>query len=156
VQFVPGYFEQTLAGLAGHRWAIVRLDADSYEATRLALECLYPGLGTGGYLIVDDYGSFDACRRAVDDFRAEHGIAEPITAIDHTGARWRRESATPIEVSPPSPAAPPGAPKRPRQAHVPTGRELELAAQIEELRARLDAAQAQIGLRAWVRRRLGR
>src|SRR3954471_1192640 len=89
VELVPGFFEATLARFAGHRWAIVRLDADSYEATRYALDCLYPGLAVGGYLVIDDYGSFDGCRRAVDEFRAAHGIGEPIEAIDHTGARWR-------------------------------------------------------------------
>ena len=34
VRFVPGFFEQTLPPLAERRWAIVRLDADTYEATR--------------------------------------------------------------------------------------------------------------------------
>ena len=67
---LPGFFEETLPGLGGRRWAVARLDADTYEATRLALECLYPGLAVGGYLIVDDYGSFEGCRRAVDEFRS--------------------------------------------------------------------------------------
>jgi O-methyltransferase len=149
VELVPGFFEETLARFAGHRWAIVRLDADSYEATRYALDCLYPGLTVGGYLVIDDYGSFDGCRRAVDEFRAAHGIAEPIEAIDHTGARWRRESNAAVETAPAAPAAPPRAADRPRAVHVPTVRELELE-------QRLRAAEAQIGLRPWLRRRLGR
>jgi O-methyltransferase len=156
VEIVPGFFEQTLAGLTARRWAIVRLDADSYEATRLALDCLYPGLATGGYLIVDDYGSFEGCRQAVDEFRAEHGITEPIETIDYTGARWRRTSDVPITVSPPRTAAPPQAVDRPRRTHVPTVRELELAAQVAILQERLRATEAQIGLRAWLRRRVGR
>ena len=99
--------------------------------------------------MIDDYGSFDGCRRAVDEFRAAHGIGEPIEAIDHTGARWRRESDAAVETAPAAPAAPPRAADRPRAVHVPTVRELEL----EE---RLRAAEAQIGLRPWLRRRLGR
>jgi O-methyltransferase len=91
VRFVRGFFEQTLPGLAGTRWAIVRLDADTYEATRQALRCLYAGLSVGGYLIVDDYASFDGCRRAVDDFRREHGIAEPLEKVDWTCVCWRRQ-----------------------------------------------------------------
>jgi O-methyltransferase len=90
VQFVPGFFEHTLPPLAGHEWALVRLDADTYEPTRIALECLYPGLAVGGHLVLDDYGSFEGCRRAVDEFRGEHRIAEPLERIDFTGARWRR------------------------------------------------------------------
>ena len=158
VHFVSGFFEQTLPPLADHRWAIVRLDADTYEATRLALRCLYPGLSVGGHLIVDDYGSFEGCRRAVEEFRAEHGIAEPIEVVDSTCARWRRESAAPIAV-PPVRAAEPGAPRaaNPRRTvHVPSARELELAREVAALRERLAAAEAQIGARAWLRRRLGR
>jgi O-methyltransferase len=158
VRFVAGFFEQTLPPLADHRWAIVRLDADTYEATRLALRCLYPGLSVGGHLILDDYGSFEGCRRAVDEFRAEHAIAEPIEVVDSTCARWRRESATPIELAPvraARPSAPRPSARRP-PAHVPSARELELAREVAALRERLADAEAQIGARAWLRRRLGR
>ncbi len=156
VELVPGFFEETLARVADRAWAIVRLDADSYGATRFALECLYPRLALGGYLVIDDYGSFDGCRRAVDEFRASHGIDEPIEAIDHTGARWRRDSAAVVEperrTAPPSPRAV----GRPAPVHVPTERELELSLQVEQLQEQLRAAKAQIGLGAWLRRRSGR
>ena len=81
-----------MPALRGRRWSLVRLDGDTYDATRLALDALYPGLAPGGYLIVDDYGALDECRRAVDEFRAEHGIAEPLEQVDWTCVRWRRES----------------------------------------------------------------
>ena len=92
VEFVPGFFEQTMAGLAGRSWAMIRLDADGYGATRLALDTLYGGLARGGFVIVDDYFTpgLDVCRDAVDGFRADHGIEDPITRIDWTGARWRK------------------------------------------------------------------
>ena len=48
-------------------------------------------LAPDGVLIVDDYGAIPACRRAVTDFRGEHGIAEPVQTIDWTGVWWRRE-----------------------------------------------------------------
>jgi O-methyltransferase len=159
VEFVPGYFDQTLRTLRGHSWAIVRLDADTYEATREALACLYPGLATGGYLIVDDYGSFEGCRRAVDEFRAEHGITEPIERVDFTCSRWRRTSGAPIDPAPPRASAPSGSRARPpRDVHVPTARELELENELAELRARLHAAEAALGggLRARVRAALHR
>jgi O-methyltransferase len=158
VEFVPGFFEETLAALAGRQWALVRLDADAYEPTRAALEALYPGLATGGYLVVDDYGSFEACRDAVDEFRREHGIDEPLERIDFTGARWRRASAAPI-APPRAPAPPARAPRavaRPRYTHVPTSEELQLARERDALRARAEAAEAEIGLRPWLRRKLKR
>jgi O-methyltransferase len=159
VEFLPGYFDETLAALAGRRWAIVRLDADTYEATRHALACLYPGLATGGYLVVDDYGSFEGCRRAVDEFRAEHGIAEPIERVDFTCSRWRRTSDAPIVTAPP-PAAAPARPvsRAPRDRHVPTARELQLEGELAKLRSALRAAEAALarGVRARVRGALRR
>jgi hypothetical protein len=53
------------------------------------------------------------------------------------------------------PAAPRATNPRP-PAHVPSARELELARELAALRERLAAAEAQIGARAWLRRRLGR
>jgi hypothetical protein len=154
VELVPGYFEDTLPDLAGRRWAIVRLDADTYEATREALACLYPGLATGGYLIIDDYASFEGCRRAVDEFRAEHGIAEPIEEVDFTCARWRRTSDAGSDVAPRQPAARPQRVPRPHSdGHVPTARELDLEHEVVELRRRLDAAEATLASGVRVRAR---
>jgi O-methyltransferase len=159
VEFLPGFFEETLASLAGRRWAIVRLDADTYDSTQTALEALYPGLAPGGYLVLDDYGSFEGCRRAVEDFRERHGIAEPIERIDFTGARWRRTGDAPI-APPAQDAARARRARRPvtrsRNAHVPTARELELVRERDALRARLAAAEAAVGLRPWLRRRIHR
>jgi O-methyltransferase len=149
VRFVPGFFEATLPPLAGGRWALVRLDADTYEPTKIALQSLYPGLAPGGYLVLDDYGSFPECRRAVDEFRDEHGITEPIERIDPTGVRWRRTSSDPIEIEPEPAAEAPRAVTRERSAHVPTEREVELARELAR-------AEAAIGLRPWLRRKLSR
>jgi O-methyltransferase len=159
VEFVPGFFEETLAGLPARTWSLVRVDADTYEPTRAALDALYPGLAPGGYVVLDDYGSFEGSRRAVDEYREEHGITEPLEQIDFTGARWRREDAAPIAPSPRpasrSAPAPRPVERRPPAA-IPTARELELARERDALRERLAAAEAQIGLRPWLRRRLGR
>jgi O-methyltransferase len=140
VRFVPGFFEETMPREAGRRWALVRLDADTYDATRAALDALYPGLAVGGYLIVDDYGVMDRaeCRRAVDEFRAEHGIAEPLEEVDWTCVRWRRTDGAPLDIAPsprPAPARAEAMP-RARAPHVPTGRELELEREVEALRSR--------------------
>ena len=137
-EFVKGFFKDTLPGLGG-RWALVRLDGDTYEATRVALESLYPGLSPGGYLIVDDY-AIEECRRAVDEFRDEHGIDEPIEEIDWTCVRWRRgaESGPPAVGERPDDVEIPPAPS-PR---VPNAREVELTIELEALRDRLEDAEA--------------
>ena len=142
VTFLPGYFEDTLPALERRPWAICRLDGDSYEATRVCLETLYPTLSPGGYLIVDDYYVLDECRAAVDEFRAEHGIGEPLEKVDWTCARWRREDERPIEPSPrnaPRPAEGTAAPtpERPPYTPVPTVEELSLRRDVDALRRRL-------------------
>ena len=76
----------------------MRLDADTYEPTKIALQSLYPGLAPGGYLVLDDYGSFPECRRAVDEFREEHGITEPIERIDPPACAGGARAPTPIQI----------------------------------------------------------
>ena len=141
IRFVPGLFDQTLPRLARRRWSLVRLDGDTYESTWVTLEALYPGLAKGGYLIVDDYGFVPACRAAVDDYRATHGIEEPLEEVDWNCARWRRESEPePVKAQPEDPGVAPASSRsaaRPGSARVPTERELELERELDELRREL-------------------
>jgi hypothetical protein len=90
VEFVEGWFAESLPALRNRTWSLVRLDADLHESTMTALECLYPGLSPGGFLIVDDYGPVEQCRRAVHEFRERHGIMDPIQQIDWAGVFWRK------------------------------------------------------------------
>jgi O-methyltransferase len=148
VRFVPGFFEETLPPLSDLRWAIVRLDGDTYEATLTALESLYPGLSAGGYVVIDDYGLFEESRRAVDEFRERHGITEPLEDVDWNCKRWRRENETLIAAPPPRPDGAQSSAPRPvsaderRYRDVPTVRELQLERQLAELQERLAAAES--------------
>ena len=90
VVFVEGLFSDTLPVLDARPFALIRLDGDLYESTYVALDHLYPKLSPGGFLIVDDFGVVEPCRRAVEDYRARHCIAAPLNAIDRSGVWWRR------------------------------------------------------------------
>lgn len=90
VRFIEGWFRDTLPDAAVESLAVLRLDGDLYESTFVALEALYPKVAPGGFVIVDDYGGLEACRLAVDDFRADHGVDEPIVPVDWTGVYWRK------------------------------------------------------------------
>jgi hypothetical protein len=61
-----------------------------YESTHVALSSLYPKLSPGGFIIIDDYGALPNCRTAVEDFRQQHHIGEPVIPIDWTGVYWRK------------------------------------------------------------------
>lgn len=92
VRFLPGWFKDTLAPAPIDRLAVLRLDGDYYASTRDCLVHLYDRLSPGGYLIVDDYGEDDwtECRAAVDGFRAERGITEPMVQVDRSCWYWQR------------------------------------------------------------------
>ena len=55
-----------------------------------ALEPLYPKLSIGGYCIVDDFGTVEACAAAVTDYREANGINDEIMDIDGWGVFWRK------------------------------------------------------------------
>ncbi|QNI38613.1 class I SAM-dependent methyltransferase [Edaphobacter sp. 4G125] len=96
VQFLKGWFSETLPTAPIERLAILRLDGDMYESTMDALEELYDRVSPGGFIIVDDYGAVEGCRQAVCDFRRQRGIEAPIQAIDGFGVYWQRESLAAI------------------------------------------------------------
>jgi O-methyltransferase len=91
VQFLVGWFKDTLHQAPIEQLSVIRLDGDLYESTWQAIEALYPKLSPGGFCIVDDYGTLvDQCQRAIHDYRDKHGITEGIVDIDGYGAYWRK------------------------------------------------------------------
>ena len=87
IRFVKGRVEETLTDptCLPEVIAVLRLDTDWYESTRVELECLYQRLAPGGVLIIDDYGYWQGARRAVDEFFAASGDKVLLNRIDTTG-----------------------------------------------------------------------
>ncbi|MGH2739025.1 MAG: TylF/MycF/NovP-related O-methyltransferase [Actinomycetota bacterium] len=90
VRFLPGWFRDTVPGAPIERLSVLRVDGDLYESTMVSLRSLYDKVSVGGYVIIDDYGGLPVCKAAVDDFRAEAGVTEPIQHVDWTGVFWQR------------------------------------------------------------------
>lgn len=92
VHFVKGPVEQTLPARAPPAIALLRLDTDWYESTWHELVHLYPRLSPGGVLVIDDYGHWEGCRRAVDRYFGEgHAPRILLDRIDYTariGIKW--------------------------------------------------------------------
>lgn len=89
VKFLKGWFRDTLPGAPIRKLAILRLDGDLYESTMDALT-LYPKLSPGGFVIVDDYNNVKACNDAIEDFRRERGITDPLRPLQGGGGFWRK------------------------------------------------------------------
>lgn len=88
----PGWFRDTLPAARDEIGpiAVLRLDADWYESTRLCLEYLYDGVVPGGSVILDDYGYWEGFRRAVDEFLAGRGLQVNILPVDRCGAWFEK------------------------------------------------------------------
>jgi O-methyltransferase len=90
VTFLKGWFKDTLPTAPIERLAVIRLDGDMYQSTMDAIGALYDKLQSGGFVIVDDYGAVEGCRRAITDYRMARGIAAPLIDIDGMGVYWRK------------------------------------------------------------------
>jgi hypothetical protein len=85
IHLIEGMVEDTLPERAPERIALLRLDTDWYASTKHELVELYPRLGAGGVLIVDDYGHYEGARRAVDEYFAGRDEQLLLSRIDYTG-----------------------------------------------------------------------
>lgn len=68
VHVVRGPVEETIPAIVPQQIALLRLDTDWYESTRHELQHLYPLLASRGALLIDDYGHWEGCRRAVEEY----------------------------------------------------------------------------------------
>ncbi len=90
VHFHQGWFQDTMNEnlVEPARISLLRLDGDWYESTMVCLKVLYPRVVSGGIIVMDDYGHWEGCKRATDEFLAT--LHQPIYLhhIDYTGRYW--------------------------------------------------------------------
>ena len=82
--YVKGNFKHTMIQKnLPKQIAILRIDVDSYEGTKIVLEKLYPLVSNNGIIIVDDY-HLKGCRTAIHEFRKKLKVSKPLyfTPID--------------------------------------------------------------------------
>ena len=91
IEFLPGYFSDSLGAIEARDFALIRLDSDSYDSVMTSLEHLYPRLSPGGIIIIDDW-HLVGCRFAVDAYRKQHDITEVIVARDGNAYWIKREA----------------------------------------------------------------
>lgn len=91
VEFIKGWFKDSLSNPPMEKLAILRLDGDLYESTIQPLDTLYDKLSNGGYVIVDDYNVVAACKHAVHDFLSARNLTPAIIKIDEIGVYWQKK-----------------------------------------------------------------
>jgi len=84
IHYHVGWFQHTLP--SDHQdinqIAILRLDSDWYASTKICLEYLYDKVVSRGIIIIDDYGTYEGCRRAVDEYIKRKQIHPYLMPID--------------------------------------------------------------------------
>lgn len=80
VRFWPGWFSESLPAAPVGELALLRMDADLRSSTLDILTNLYPKVVPGGFVIVDDWTL--PARQATEEYRAEHGIDDPILPVE--------------------------------------------------------------------------
>ena len=90
VHLIKGYFKDTVFKTKPmlKDIAVLRLDSDWYESTKICLDELYEQVIEGGIVIIDDYGYFVGAKKATDEFRKEHNIVSPLIQSDETEFYW--------------------------------------------------------------------
>lgn len=91
VRIIPGWFEETLKTVPLTTISVLHIDADWYHSVKLVLEIFYDRVVSGGFIVFDDYGYWEGCNRAVEDFVSEKGIRGiTISRIGPVGAYFQK------------------------------------------------------------------
>jgi len=89
---VPGLFKDTLprVGPEMGELALLHMDSDWYESTRDILDNLWDRVVPGGLIQIDDFGFWDGCRKALEEFAAQRRLALTLTPVGSAGAMLRK------------------------------------------------------------------
>ena len=89
VSLIKGWFQETLPAMKSKigKIAVLRLDGDWYESTKVPLENLFDQVVVGGFIIIDDYATCYGSKKALDEFIDTRGL-EVFLNEDGRGGVW--------------------------------------------------------------------
>lgn len=92
ITIVKGWFQDTLPLYRDRigAIAILRIDGDWYESTKVCIESLYDNVVSAGYIIIDDYGFFPGCKKAVDDFLEHRRLKVQLIKTDYSRVYFKK------------------------------------------------------------------
>lgn len=84
-RLVAGWFEDTVpeqkATFAESNIALLRLDGDWYESTKVCLDNLMPAVANNAVVILDDYYAWDGCARAVHEYLSQNDVPYRVRSL---------------------------------------------------------------------------
>lgn len=92
IHIIKGWFNESLPKHKEKigQISILRLDGDWYESTKTCLKNLFDNVVKSGYVIIDDYGCWPGCKKAVDEFLFERDIKADLIRIDRSGYYFKK------------------------------------------------------------------
>jgi len=93
VKIIPGWFNDTLKTAAVEHIAVLHIDADWYDSVKLVLDVFYDKVVPGGFIILNDYNTWEGCNNALNDFLTERqlqGIVVITEVEPTTGAYFQK------------------------------------------------------------------
>ena len=85
ISCIKGNVLETIPREGQEEIALLRLDTDFYDSTLHELRHLYHHVAPGGVVIIDDYGHWRGCQKAVDEFFEAEPFRPLMHSIDYTG-----------------------------------------------------------------------
>ena len=68
--------------------ALLRLDNDWFELYKFEMPIFVPRVPPNGIVTIDDYGHWNGCKKAVDEYIATAYPEKELHVIDNTGVYW--------------------------------------------------------------------
>lgn len=98
---IKGFFENTLALYREQvgQIALLHLDADWYSSTVCILENFYDQVVPGGLMQFDDYGHWEGCRKATEEFQRSRNISLDLKTIDGAGVCCQKSLSSSAQLS---------------------------------------------------------
>lgn len=92
IVMVKGMVENTIPTQMPDKISVIRLDMDLYKPTLHCLKHMFSKLEENGYLIIDDYGHWQGCKQAVDEFFNQEQLdLNDLIYIDYTCRIYKRQ-----------------------------------------------------------------
>jgi O-methyltransferase len=87
-----GWFQYTLPQAKKEigQISVLRLDGDWYESTKICLENLYDKVISKGFIIIDDFWSWEGCKKAVCEFIEKRQLKIKFRKIDNCAVYFQK------------------------------------------------------------------
>jgi len=93
IHLAKGWFDKTIpdhrAGIGSI--ALLHLDCDWYASVKICLEELFSNVVEGGIIVIDDYGEWAGCKKAVDEFLARESQTVEMIPVDYAGVYFLKK-----------------------------------------------------------------